>query len=143
MWLNAIKAGNCDKFAGFSYSNVARYCPDSDETVLKHLVQTRQNVRSTKPQSKSQPNPPPIIETPAPLPEALQEVFLHVYPISKLYTDDMGCFPIRARLGNQFVMIAYHIDKNQILQHAFQTEANKHRIPVFNTIMERLAAREL
>jgi hypothetical protein len=37
-------------------------------------------------------------------------------------------------------MIAYHTDKNLILQQMFQTKANKHRIPVFNTIMARLAA---
>jgi hypothetical protein len=39
-WLKAIKAGNCDTFAGLSYSNMARYCPNSDETILGHLVQT-------------------------------------------------------------------------------------------------------
>jgi hypothetical protein len=78
-WLDAIKAGNCDMFAG--YLNVACYCPDSDETILEHLAQMRQNVQSTKPQLKSQTNLPPIIETPAPLPEASQEVFLCVYPI--------------------------------------------------------------
>ncbi len=78
-----------------------------------------------------------------PLPEALQEVFLYVYPISKLYTDDMGCFPIQARLGNQYVMIAYHMDGNLILQQAFQTKADKHCIPEFNTKMERLAAHRL
>jgi hypothetical protein len=37
-------------------------------------------------------------------------------------------------------MIAYNIDGNLILQQAFQTKANKHCIPAFNTIMERLAA---
>jgi hypothetical protein len=75
--------------------------------------------------------------------EALQEVFLHIYPISKLYTDDTGCFPIRARSGNQYVMIAYHTDRNLILQQGFQTKADKHRVPAFNTIMDRLAARGL
>ncbi len=140
-WLDAIKAGNCDMFTGLSYSNVACYCPDSDEIILGHLAQMRQNVQSTKPQLKSQPNPPPIIKTPAPLPEASQEVFLHVYPISILYTNDTGCFPVKSRLGNQYVMIAYHMDGNLILQQAFQTKANKHHIPAFNTIMERLAAR--
>jgi hypothetical protein len=99
----------------------------------------RQNVQSTKPQSNSHPNPPLIIKTPTSLPKSSQEVFLH----SKLYTDDMGCFPIRVRLGNQYVMIAYHIDGNLILQKAFQTKANKHRISAFNTIMERLAAHGL
>ncbi len=138
-----IKAGNCDTFVGLSYSNVACYCPNSDETILRHLVQTCQNVQSTKPQLKSQPNPPLIIVIPVPLLEASQEVFLHVYPISKLYTDDTVRFPVQARSGNPYVMIAYHMDGNLILQQAFQMKANKHQIPAFNTIMERLAARGL
>ncbi len=54
-----------------------------------------------------------------PLPEASQEVFFRVYPLSKLYTDDTGCFPVRARLDNQYVMITYHMDGNLILQQAF------------------------
>jgi hypothetical protein len=37
-------------------------------------------------------------------------------------------------------MIAYHMDGSLILQQAFQMKANKHRIPAFNTIMEKLAA---
>ena len=50
-------------FTGLSYSNVAHYCPNSDETILGHLAQMRQNVQSIKLQSKSCPNPPPIIKT--------------------------------------------------------------------------------
>jgi hypothetical protein len=84
-----------------------------------------------------------LSRTPTPLAESSQEVFLHVNPISKLYTDDTGRFPILARSGNQYVMIAYHTERNLILQQAFQTKANKHCIPAFNTIMERLAARGL
>ncbi len=75
--------------------------------------------------------------------KALQDVFLCVYPISKLYTDDTGRFPIWACLGNQYVMIVYHTDSNIILQQTFQTKADKHCIPAFNTIMARLAARGL
>jgi hypothetical protein len=138
-WLNAIKAGNCDSFAGLSYSNVACYCPDSDETILGHLAQMQQNVQSTKPQLTPLSSLPPTIKSPKPLAKALQEVFLRVYPISKLYTDDMGRFPERGLLGNQYAMIAYHTDGNRILQQAFQTKADKHHIAVFNTIMARLA----
>jgi hypothetical protein len=76
MWLNAIKEGNCGTFAGLSYLNVACYCPNSDETILRHLVQMQQNVQSTRPQSTPCPSPPPIIESPTPLAKALQEVFL-------------------------------------------------------------------
>ncbi len=54
-WLGAIKAGNCDSFDGLTYSNAARYCPDSDETIMGHLAQQRQNVWSTKPR-------PPVSE---------------------------------------------------------------------------------
>ncbi len=49
--LDAIKAGNCDKFTGLTYLNMACYCPNSDETILRYLAQTQQNVRSIKPQS--------------------------------------------------------------------------------------------
>jgi hypothetical protein len=44
MLLDTIKEGNCDMFAGLTYSSVAHYCPNSDETILNHLAQTQQNV---------------------------------------------------------------------------------------------------
>jgi len=40
-------------------------------------------------------------------------------------------------------MIAYHTAGNSILQQAFPTKVDKHRIPAFNTIMTRLTARGL
>ncbi len=75
-----------------------------------------------------------------PLAEALQEIFLRVYPMSKLYTDDTGWFPIRACSGNQYVMTAFHTDGYLILQQAFQMKADKNCIPAFNTIVVGLAA---
>ncbi len=47
-WLDAIKASDCDTFKGLTYSNAAKYCPDTNETIMGHLAQQRQNVRSTK-----------------------------------------------------------------------------------------------
>jgi hypothetical protein len=32
-WLDAAKAGNLDTFDGLTYSNIAQYCLDSDETI--------------------------------------------------------------------------------------------------------------
>jgi hypothetical protein len=37
-WLDAIKAGNCDTFDGLTYSNMARYCPNANKTILGHLA---------------------------------------------------------------------------------------------------------
>jgi hypothetical protein len=63
-WLDAIKTGNCDTFNGLTYSNVARYCPDADKTILGHLAQQRQNVRSTKPKRPT-PSSPTTLPTAA------------------------------------------------------------------------------
>jgi hypothetical protein len=142
-WLDAVKAGNCDSFDGLTYSNVSRYCPDANKTILGHLTQQRQNVWSTKPKPETPQalnptsNPPPTSDIPS------HQVFIKVHPISRLYTDDTGRFPVKVRLGNQYVMIAYHADGNLILQQAFMTRNDRHRIVAYNTIMSQLAARGL
>jgi len=139
-WLDAIKAGNCETFEGLTYSNAARYCPDADETIMGHLAQQRQNIRSTMPKAPiASPPPPPTAATEAPS----NELFIRVLPISKLYTDDTGRFPVRAHSGNQYVMIAHHADGNLILQQAFKTRSDKHRIEAYNAIMTRLSAHGL
>jgi hypothetical protein len=116
-WLEATKAGNCNSFDELTYANAARYCPDVDETIMGHLAQQCQNVWSTKPKPPA-PNQALLTPAIAPQPSALpsNEVYIRVYPISKLYTDDTGQFPIKARSGNQYIMIAYHTNGNLILQ---------------------------
>jgi hypothetical protein len=140
IWLNAIKASNCDTFEGLTYSNVAKYCPDANETTMGHLAQQHQNVRSTK-AKPALPAPlailPPPIETPSNL------VFVVTKPLSKLFTNNTGRFPIRACSGNQYVMIAFHADGNLILQQAFKSKSNRYPIAAYNTIMMHLAARGL
>jgi hypothetical protein len=37
LWLEAIKAASCDTFTGLIFSNMACYCPNTDETILGHL----------------------------------------------------------------------------------------------------------
>ncbi len=143
-WLDAIKAGNCDSFNGLTYSNAARYCPDSDETIMGHLSQQRQNVWSTKPWPPV-PEQVPLLPAIAPQASSLpsNKVHISVFPISKLYTDDNGRFPVKARSGNQYVMIAYHANGNLILQQAFKSRSDTHCIVACNSIMTRLAAQDL
>jgi hypothetical protein len=92
-WLDAIKAGNCDTFESLTYSNAAKYCPDADKTIMGHLAQQCQNVRSTKPK---QPLPVPLVVLPPPGPTASNQVFVVTQPLSKLFTNDTGRFPVRA-----------------------------------------------
>ena len=63
-WLNAVKANNSDSFDGLTYSNVARYSPDADKTILGHLTQQCQNVKPTKPKPSVPPAPMPPSQPP-------------------------------------------------------------------------------
>jgi hypothetical protein len=85
---------------------------------------------------------PTLAQLPPP-DDNVKEVFIEIYPLNKLYANDTGWFPVCARSGNQYVMIAYHTEGNLIMQQAFPTKADKHRIPAFNNIMTRLTARGL
>jgi len=131
-WLDVIKAGNCDTSEGLTYANAAKYCLDADETILVHLAQQCQNFRSTKPK---QPMPDPLVALPTPAATASNQVFIVTQPLSKLFTDDTGRFPVRARSGSQYVMIAFHADGNLILQQAFKTKSDRHRIAAYNSIV--------
>jgi hypothetical protein len=136
-WLDAIKAGNCDTFNGLTYSNAANYCLDSDDMIMGHLAQQRQNVRSTK---SKLPTPAPLVVRPAPVATPSNQVFVMIKPLSKLLTNNIGRFPIRACSGNQYVMIAFHANGNLILQQAFKTKSDCHHIAAYNAIMTCLAA---
>jgi hypothetical protein len=85
----------------------------------------------------------PLVVLPPPVEAPSNQVFVVTNPLSKLFTDNTGHFPVRARSGNQFIMIAFHANDNLILQQAFKSKSNHHSIAAYNTIMMRLAARGL
>ena len=37
-WLRSIKAGNYATWPGLTYNNAAKYCPDTDATIMGHMV---------------------------------------------------------------------------------------------------------
>ena len=137
-WMAAIKAGNFCTWPGLTYTNTSRYCPSSEETVKGHLTQSKQGIRSTKTGPPTLPTPPTSGNK---HPESNKELHLWVKPISTLYTGDTGCFPVRSRSGNQYVMVAYHCDKNAILIEPLQTQEDRHHIPAYTRIMTRLKNR--
>ena len=72
-----------------------------------------------------------------------QEIHIQDQPISKLYTDDCGRFPIWSRSGNEYIMIAYHCEFNTILQAPFVNRKDKHRIRVYNSIMKKFTVEDI
>ena len=104
---------------------------------MGHFVQKRQGFRSTK------------VKTPTSLQKHIipqvksNELHVFVNPISKLYTDDIGRFPVYARSGNRYIIIAYHCDANLILEEPFSSRKDVHRLLANNKIMQRLTDNKL
>jgi hypothetical protein len=87
------------------------------------------------------PKAPPTAAPPTTPVSPSKELHVWTEPISKLYTDDMGCFSVCSCSGNQYIMLAYHCDSNAILVEPFQSRNDRHRIPAYNRLMSRLKAR--
>ena len=137
-WLRAIKCGNYSSFPGLTYANADIYCPYLDETIMVHIVQDRQGVRSTKPKLDHSQT---ITSTVVPPSKPSWELYIHIEHISKLYTYNTGRFPIRSRSGNQYLMIAYYCDSNAILVVPFKSHKYSHQLLTYNEIMTRLKQR--
>jgi hypothetical protein len=139
-WLDAIKAGNCYTFNGLTYFNAAKYCLDAEETIMGHLAQQFQNVQLTKPKPTLLA---PLAILPPPIAMPSNQVFVVTKPLSKLFTNNTGRFPVRAGSGNQYVMIAFHANGNLILHQAFKSKSDCYRIAAYNTNLTCLAAHGL
>ena len=136
-WLKAIGSGNYSTWPGLTLANAKKYCPTATATLMGHLFQKRQGVRSTK------------MKTPTSLQQHIipqvksNELHVFVTLISKLYTDDKGRFPVHARSGNRYIMIVYHCDANLIPAEPFSSRKDAHRLLAYNKIMQRLTDNKL
>ena len=75
----------------------------------------------------------------SPLPQvSSNELHIRIHAINKLYTDDTGRFPVQARSGNQYIMVAYHCNRNAILACLLKTRKDTHRLQDHSTITGRL-----
>ena len=132
----AINSGNYSSWPGLTFSNPAKYCLVSVESLKVHLTQTRQGYRSKKPK---QPYEEPLPDITTQFPEIKsRELHMFIYPISKLYTDDMGRFPVRSRSRNHYIMLAYHFESNTIFVEPFQSRHDSHCLAVYDRIMSRI-----
>ena len=94
-WLKAISAGNYSSWPGLTLANYTKYCPSATVTIMRHPVQKRQGVRSTRPKlltTNSSDQQLPWVRS--------NELYIQVTPISKLYNYDTGRFPVHAHSGS-------------------------------------------
>ena len=106
-WLASIKAGNYSSCPGLTYQNAIKYCPTSTKTTRGHMNQTWQGLHATtRPCTTLNMDPaPPIPLTDLSVSPA-NELHVSAEPISKLYIDNSGRFPVRSRRRNQCIMIS-------------------------------------
>jgi hypothetical protein len=130
-WLDAIKRGAYKTWPGLTYKLAARHCPDADETLLGHMAQPRQHIRSTY--ASTAPTIQPTTPT----------IDIQIIPINHIFTDDTGRFTPRARSGNQYIMVGLHSESNAILVRTFQSKHDSHRITAYNEMYARLATQHV
>ena len=137
-WFKYIGAGNYYTWPGLTLANATKYCSSVTATILGHRVQKIQGVRSTKtkvPKTSPKEHVLPKVRS--------NKLHVHVTPISKLYTDDTGRFPVHARSGNRYIMIACHCDANLILTDPFYSRKDTHQLLAYNKIMQGLVNNKL
>eukprot|EP00978_Attheya_sp_CCMP212_P033692 scaffold137258_cov30-Attheya_sp.AAC.1 len=102
------------------------------------MHQTRQGIRSTKPQSDDTQSP--IIQE-----NRTNTVYLAIIdpkdPISNIYTDLCGRFLILSAQGNQYIFILYDYDSNAILSRAMKNRSDKEITRVFSELADTLKDR--
>jgi hypothetical protein len=135
-WLAAIKRGAYCTWPGLTYTQVARYCPDADETTMGHMAQPRQHIRSTQ----QRPQSAPAHEASMPTVPTTPSLEIEIIPVNRIFTDDTGRLTPRSRAGNQYIMVCLHTQSNAILVRAFQSKSNTHRIAAYNATYQRLKA---
>ena len=109
-WLKAINAGNFVGWPFLTKRNVNKYYPDTNETPIGHMNQTRKNVRSTK------RAPLESFVSAEMKRKKVQDVYVKVYNARETtFSDQTGQFPTQSKRGNKYIMVMVEVDSNAIL----------------------------
>jgi hypothetical protein len=123
-WQRAIKNGNFVTWPGIDSLSLAKHLPKSIASAKGHLDQERKNLQSTKRAS-------PIIDDDDffPSPDSpntkTYSACATIEPFEaqhKAYHDLTGRFPHRSSRGNEYILIVYDYDSNNILHCALKNK---------------------
>ena len=107
-WIKAIRNGNYAGWPLLSVKNVHKHYPETDETPMGRLNQSRANVRLTN--KKRVPLPEATASALAPLVgKKKRDVYMKIVDThdikNTIYSDQTGKIPVRARSGNRYIMV--------------------------------------
>ena len=130
-WMKAVAAGNYIGWPMLTVKNVNKYYPETNETSMGHLNQTRRNVRSTRPLEMS--------NTKTLRGKKKRDVYMSVYNTREtICTDQTGQFPTRSQRGNKYIMVMVEIDSNAILVEPMTSRKDAEMIRAYDTLITRL-----
>jgi hypothetical protein len=107
--LQAVKDGHLITWPGLTEDAINKHLKLTPATVMGHLNQRRQNIRSTsKATIEKQPTPDTYLGTKTHL------VYAVIVKQGQLYTDLTGKFPVRSSKRNSYVIVCYIYDCNYV-----------------------------
>jgi Reverse transcriptase (RNA-dependent DNA polymerase) len=124
----ALDKGFLPPFTGLTATTLARYPPSLDATAMGHLDAQRKNTRSTK--AKHITNDEELADAFPPQPKKTKRTnacFLTAMePKNIVYSDQTGRLPHPSSTGNNYLVIAYDYDSNNILLRPVKSRSATH-----------------
>jgi hypothetical protein len=134
--LQAVKDGHLITWPGLMEGTINKHLRLTPATVMGHLNQRLQNIRSTsKAPIEKQPTPDTDLGTNTHL------VYAVVVDQGQLYTDLTGKFPVRSSKGNSYGMVCYIYDCNYVKVIPIQSRSATKWVKVYETIHQELTVK--
>ena len=109
-WLKAVQNGYFRGWPGLTPDAIKKHIHTEEATIMGHLNQKQQGLRSTKTNNNHTDDCPQ-----EPNNEKTNEVYIAMEDVQgKLYSDQTGAFPRTSRRGNKYLAIFYAYDANYI-----------------------------
>jgi hypothetical protein len=148
-FLNAVRAGNYATWPGLTIAALHKYFPNLDETQKGHMKGQRQGIRSTKQKAldhlveserpvKIKVEPGTEEVSPA---KCYNDIFVRIEDLAEsIHSNQTGTFLYTSQQGNQYIMIAIHLDANYIFCKPMKNRSEDEMIEAYQKIINRMKA---
>jgi hypothetical protein len=127
--LQAIKYGHLITWPGLKEDTINKHLKLTPATVMGHMNQRRQNIRSTSKASNEKQQPPDTD-----LGTKTHLVYAVIVDQGQLYTNLTGNFPVRSSKGNSYVMVSYIYDCNYIKVVSMKSRSSSEWVKAYDSI---------
>jgi hypothetical protein len=134
--LQAVKNGHIVTWPGLTENAIHKHLKLTPATVMGHMNQRRQNIRST---SKAQIAD--VVTTDTDLGTKTHLVYAFLVDQGQFYTDLTGKFPVRSSKGNSYGMVCYVYDCNYVKIIPIKSWSASEWVKAYDHIHQELTAK--